>query len=89
MDLKGRESAELKKVFHIKAPQRSDVENTAWSATLGMKAEDAVSWSEMGRMISENAEVCDSIRKALGIKRRPLLAGDFGQQLQGMGKTTR
>ena len=89
VDLKGRESAELKKVFHIKAPQRSDVENTAWSATLGMKAEDAVSWSEMGRMISENAEVCDSIRKALGIKRRPLLAGDFGQQLHGMGNTTR
>ncbi len=73
--------ARLKKMdFHLECPTSGDIDNSAWSATLGMKAKDAVPWNEMGALIRENAEVTAGIRKALGIVNRPLLKGDYFKQ---------
>lgn len=79
---KDRDASELKKHgFHISAPATAMVENLAWSATLGMKAKDAVPWAELGKMLVESPEALKIMRDALGIKRRPLLRGDYSQQL--------
>jgi hypothetical protein len=83
--LKGRPAANLKDIgFHLATPKTSDVENTAWSRNLGMKAEDAVSWQEVGKMIREDRDLTDKIRTALSIKRRPYLQGDYLRQLEEM-----
>lgn len=74
--------ARLEKVdFHIRAESVGDVQNSAWSATLGMKAKDAVPWGKLAKMIHQNEEVKNTIRGALGIYRRPFLAGDYLQQI--------
>jgi RecA/RadA recombinase len=85
--VKGMEAARLKDMnFHIATPKVSDVENKAWSKTLGMKESDAVSWTEMGEMIHRDEDLMRKLRVALGIKRRPLLAGDYLEQLQEISK---
>lgn len=63
--------------FHLDCPSVSDVENRAWSKTLGMTKDDALPWNEVGEMIRKNQEVTDMLRHALRIKRRALLAGDY------------
>lgn len=63
--------------FHLDCPSVSDVENRAWSKTLGMSKDDALPWNEVGAMIRQNAEVTELLRRALRIKRRALLAGDY------------
>lgn len=83
--LKGRPAAKLKaNGFHLAAPKTSMVENLAWSRNLGMKAEDAVDWSTCGRMLRENHEVMEILRQSLGIKRRPLLHGDYLHQVESL-----
>lgn len=67
--------------FHIDCPSAGDVENKAWSRTLGMKAKDALSWAEVGAMIRENEDLMVELRGALRIKRRPWLAGEYMEQL--------
>ena len=67
--------------FHLDCPSVSDIENRAWSKTLGMRKEDALPWNEVGAMIRQNAEVRDRLRHALRIKRRALLAGDYLSRL--------
>jgi RecA/RadA recombinase len=86
--LKGRAAAKLKAAeFHLATPRTSDVENCAWSRNLGMKkAEDALPWSEVGAMIRKDTELMELLRDALSIKRRPLLDGDYLQQLDEMRK---
>jgi len=85
--LQGREKQRLESLgFHIKALKTSDVENRAWSATLGQKEKDAMPWSELGRLIQQDAKICDMLRSALGIKRRPLMAGDYLEQLQKLSE---
>jgi len=69
---------------HVDAPKKADVENLAWSKNLGMKKEDAVPWSELGAMIAKDTVLLNTIRQCLGIKRRPLLQGDYLQQLEGL-----
>jgi hypothetical protein len=70
--------------FHLDCPTSSDIENTAWSKTLGMTKDDACSWSEVGAMIRERPKLMNRLRKALRINRRPLLAGDYLEQLEAV-----
>lgn len=72
--------------MHIDCPAVGDVDNLAWSKTLGMKKEDALSFAEVGAMIREDAKLTNTIRDALGITRRPLLAGDYLKQLDGIAE---
>ena len=73
--------ARLKKMdFHLECPSTSDIDNTAWSATLGMKEKDAVPWQEMGALLRENDEVMSGLRDALCISRRARLKGDYLKQ---------
>jgi RecA/RadA recombinase len=87
--LQGRAKSKLADAgFHIATPKVSDVQNTAWSKNLGMTQKDAVfpeaSWANVGRMIAEDESLMNLIRDALGIKRRPLLHGDYMSQLDNM-----
>lgn len=70
--------------FHLEAPKKSDVENTAWSKNLGMEKEDAIPWSEMGKKLSEDKKLMDTIRQCLSIRRCSLLEGDYLKQLEGL-----
>jgi len=89
--LQGREAAALKQILHLKplSIAISNAENLVWSSTLGIKEKDAVSWSEMGRLIAEDSDLLDAIRQAIGIKRRPLLSGDYSQQLKSLAEKER
>lgn len=69
---------------HVAAPKKSDVDNLAWSKNLGMDEEDAKSWSEVGAEIVKNTKLVNTIRQCLAIKRRPLLEGDYLQQIEGL-----
>ena len=82
--LQGREKQRLDAVMHIKATKTSDVENAAYSSTLGMKEKDAVPWSELGAMIAADSKLMNEIRGALAIKRRPLLQGDYLVQMNDL-----
>lgn len=82
--LKSREAAKIKDVFHIATPKTSDVHNTAWSKTLGMKQKDALPWAEVGAMIRKDEALMHTLRDALSIKRRPLLQGDYLEQIDSM-----
>ena len=84
--LEGQEKARLDDAFHIRAVKTSEVENTAWSKNLGMKAEDAVSWAQLGAVIAADPVALEAIRGALSIKRRPLLQGDYLKQQQKLAE---
>lgn len=86
---KGRELQRLRDLgFHIAMPKVSDVENTAWSKNLGMTEADALPWSDVGRMLREDESTLKIIRQALGITMRPLLDGDFKEQLDKLAEQT-
>jgi hypothetical protein len=70
--------------FHLACPKVGDVENTAWSKSLGMKEGDAMSWSEVGALIRQDADLMNRLRSALRINRRPLMAGDYLRQIESM-----
>lgn len=71
--------------FHLDVLKASDIENLAWSKSVGMKsAKDAVPWSELGALIRENTELMNRLRSALRINERPYLAGDLGEQREAM-----
>ena len=72
--------------IHVNCPVRSDVENKAWSKTLGMKGSDAVSWSRLGGMLHSNPEIVAKIRKALCIAHIPTLTGDYANHLERLLK---
>jgi len=72
--------------FHIACPKTSDVENTAWSKTLGMKEDDATEWSTVGAMIREDASLMHKLRDALCIASRPILAGDYLNQMDNLSE---
>lgn len=67
---------------HVSCPSESDVENTAWSANLGMKKKNAVPWAVLGAMIREDAELTSVIRRALRINERHVLTGDYLAQIE-------
>jgi hypothetical protein len=66
--------------FHIECPKSGEVENLAWSSSLGMKDKDALPWADVGRLFRMNRELLNKIRSALCIHNRPLLAGDYLKQ---------
>lgn len=68
--------------FHIDCPATGDLDNKAWSESLGMTEDDALTWSEVGAMIREDKKLMGELRDALGVARRPLLAGDYMKQLE-------
>jgi len=67
--------------FHLHCPTSSAIENLAWSKNLGMKSEDqAVSWNELGMMIHADHELMRKLKKALAIRVRPKMEGDYRHQ---------
>lgn len=84
-----RFKANLKEIgFHLKCTSVSPIENAGWSKNiLGMKDdEDAVSWNELGARIHENAELMKQLRKALAIRVRPRMSGDYLEQYENSAK---
>lgn len=73
--------------FHLECPKRSAIENTAWSKTLGMKEGDAAPWYQVGAMIREDDKLMNHLRDVLKIARRPLLRGDYLEQLDDLKKS--
>lgn len=79
--------ANLKAIgFHLECPSASDVENSAWSKNLGMRANDAMPWREVGAMIRRDPKLMNQLRKALRINRRPVLNGDYVRQLDALSE---
>lgn len=78
--------ARLKKIgFHIEVTSAADVDNAAWSKSVGMKSkDDAVTWAELGALIREDVALMDKLRDALCIARRPFLRGDYLAQMEKM-----
>jgi hypothetical protein len=72
--------------FHLECPARSDVENLAWSKSLGMTANDASSWTQVGAWIRENTELTAKLRDCLGVVERPVLSDDYLRQIQRLKK---
>lgn len=73
--------------FHLECPSVSDIENSAWSKSLGMKKSDAAPWSDVGAMIRKDRELMDRLRNALRIARRHRLKGDYLTQLDSISET--
>jgi hypothetical protein len=83
----GHRAATLKaNDVHVRVTKASDVDNMAWSASLGMKEADAMPWSELGAAIRADAALVKRIRTALAINTRPLLAGDYSSQIEELAK---
>lgn len=59
---------------------------TAWSKFLGVKKDDGMTWSEMGALIRQKPDVLDTLRRALRIRRRAILAGDYYDQMKVMAE---
>ena len=83
---RGPEGARLKKLgwkMDFKSPA-ADIECLASTPLLGMKKGEWVSWQEMGRMIHNNPEVMELLRKALGIetRRNMSLGEDYENQVK-------
>jgi hypothetical protein len=70
--------------FHLEVTKASDIENSAWSRSLGMARSDACSWAEVGAMIREDPDLVAMLRKSLRIFDRPFMAGDYLEQLDGI-----
>lgn len=70
--------------FHLDCPKVSELENIAWSKSLGMTKDDALPWHEVGRMIREDQDLMRRLRLALRIREYPLLKGDYLDQLSGI-----
>jgi hypothetical protein len=67
--------------FHLEVIKASDIENLAWSKSVGMRSKkDAVSWSELGALIREDADLMAELRAALRIVERPFFVGDLAEQ---------
>ncbi len=67
--------------FHLACPKNSPVDNCAWSKDLGMNEKQTLPWSDVGRMIYEDASLVKKLRRALGIFEYPYLTGDIREQL--------
>jgi hypothetical protein len=68
--------------IHVAAPKVSQIENLAWSKTLGMTADDAVPWSELGRRLQADPAVLSKIVNALDIRTDGLVMGSSYFQTQ-------
>ncbi len=72
--------------FHLECPASGDADNSAWSKSLGMTAKDAGTWAEVGAMIREDKKLLNKLRDALGICRRPILSGDYTEQMEKLAE---
>ncbi len=72
--------------FHLACPSTSDIENRAWSRTLGMTEKDACPWSELGALIRQDQKLMDELRMALRITKRPYMGGSYQDQLNELAK---
>jgi hypothetical protein len=72
--------------FHIDCTSSAEIENRAWSRTVGMKEKDAAPWSEVGAMIRNDPKVMAMLRRALRINHRPLLENDYMAQAEGLAE---
>jgi hypothetical protein len=77
----GSEKERLSEVIHVTQTATGPATNAAYSKTLGMKADNAIPWSDLGAKIMAIPELVEKIRRALCIVRRPLLKGDYLRQL--------
>jgi hypothetical protein len=68
--------------FHLKAEHVSPVQADCWSKTLGIPKGSPLSWTETGDLIHADPDLMLKLRRALAIKQRPLLAGDYLRQLE-------
>ncbi len=75
--------------FHLQCPSVAELENLAWSETLGMKKEDAAPWHEVGAMIRHDPALMATLRDALFITPRRYLAGDYLTQTEVEAKEMR
>jgi hypothetical protein len=71
---------------HLEVIRSGDSDNAAWSRSAGVSKNNPVSWSELGALIRQNTELLDTLRSALGIARRPFLAGDYVSQISKMSE---
>lgn len=68
--------------FHLDCPSVGDVDNKAWSKTLGMSdKDDALPWTEVGALIREDEALMMKLRDALCISPRPHMEGDYMRQM--------
>jgi hypothetical protein len=75
--------------FHLETPRVGEVDNLAWSKTLGMSANDALPWSEVGALLREDKALLNRLRDALGIVKRPMLEGQYHKQREALRKKMR
>lgn len=81
-NLKGPVARRLKDLgFHLEVTKKSDVENAAWSRTLGIPKSDPQPWHVVGRALREDPAALDLYRRALMIKRRAWLQGAYLERL--------
>lgn len=73
--------------IHVEAVHTSDVDNDAWSRTLGIPKSDPQPWHVVGAALRKRPEVLQRLRRALAVKSRPYLAGDYLDQLAAGGAT--
>lgn len=80
-EVKGRIKTRLdNEGITVVAVTKSDVQNAAYCLAIGVKKENAVSWSTLGQMLHANEEIRDKLRMCLGISNRHVLDGDFRKQ---------
>jgi hypothetical protein len=70
--------------FHLKVVESGTTDNAAYSTTLGMRADQAVTWRELGRRIRNNAAVMKMLRDCLVIQECPHLRGPYLEQLNAL-----
>jgi hypothetical protein len=72
--------------FHMEFKSPTALSASAWSKTLGVSEKEALPWNEMGALIRQTPQVQDMLRQALRIKRRPLLQGDYLEQMDKLAE---
>lgn len=68
--------------IHVEVLKTGDVENTAWSRTVGVKKENPVSWAELGAMLRSDESLKQAIRDAFCVVTRPTLSGSIDKLVE-------
>jgi len=86
INLPGKFKDRLKEAgFQLKVRSpKADVECMAQCRNVGMGKDDWEEFHTVGAMIREDHELVETLRTALGIKRRAMMKGDFLEQLDGL-----